>query len=529
MAAPSLMMLPSGSPSRTCVSLLAVLVVAVIGVSFILDGSDLFPAFTPKSVKRAMPDGAGLISTRALFSKAAGKVPIKVSEAPRALPQTTVHSTTSPLTTVPRTTAPLTTALPTTIPPATTTSSAPTKKDSAAVSVPPGKAADLCPRPLLEVWGDSHETGKASWAWPRPAMADMRCGESPMLQLCCKPTRTVLVLMWNTKLFGLPFMPHGKESTLPFLCCNGVQISYTTDRSMLKSADIVEFHQKNYLGGDRPARSDQLWMIFNMEGQYQTPQTLGGEANLWRSYLHSSDVFNPYSDVGACQCNRTLSPLKVPFEKRDKVPFVAIVSNCASQTRREGLLRTLNNNVESHNLGNCFHNHKMPPAKGDRRQQIESMLYNYKFVFAVENAICTDYVTEKFHRTFRLGVVPVVASANGKPGYENYGPTLTSYLDVSRFKDAVAAAEEINAAAASKEKYMKYHAYRLPTPSEKISDTYNTRVCMEKDNGDDRGWCKLTEQVASPEGRKKLLARRRSDLTPSSDCLPNGYLGRIYQ
>ncbi len=36
------------------------------------------------------------------------------------------------------------------------------------------------------------------------------------------------------------------------------------------------------------------------------------------------------------------------------------------------------------------------------------VLAQYKFTIAMENAVCTDYVTEKFWRPFQLGTVPIV-------------------------------------------------------------------------------------------------------------------------
>ena len=37
-----------------------------------------------------------------------------------------------------------------------------------------------------------------------------------------------------------------------------------------------------------------------------------------------------------------------------------------------------------------------------------TILSRYKFVIAAENAICDDYVTEKFWRSFYVGTVPIV-------------------------------------------------------------------------------------------------------------------------
>ena len=36
------------------------------------------------------------------------------------------------------------------------------------------------------------------------------------------------------------------------------------------------------------------------------------------------------------------------------------------------------------------------------------LLAKYKFVISMENAVCNDYITEKFWRPFILGSVPIV-------------------------------------------------------------------------------------------------------------------------
>ena len=54
----------------------------------------------------------------------------------------------------------------------------------------------------------------------------------------------------------------------------------------------------------------------------------------------------------------------------------------------------------------------------------------YKFYLAFENALCPDYVTEKFFRTLKLPVVPIVM---GGDNYENLVPP-GSFIDVNNFK-----------------------------------------------------------------------------------------------
>ena len=48
------------------------------------------------------------------------------------------------------------------------------------------------------------------------------------------------------------------------------------------------------------------------------------------------------------------------------------------------------------------------PVKTMEHDEILKLVGKYKFAIAFENAICTDYITEKFWRPLRVGTVPIV-------------------------------------------------------------------------------------------------------------------------
>ena len=48
------------------------------------------------------------------------------------------------------------------------------------------------------------------------------------------------------------------------------------------------------------------------------------------------------------------------------------------------------------------------PLKGMSHDDFHHYLARYKFVFALENAVCEDYITEKFWRPFIIGSVPII-------------------------------------------------------------------------------------------------------------------------
>ena len=54
---------------------------------------------------------------------------------------------------------------------------------------------------------------------------------------------------------------------------------------------------------------------------------------------------------------------------------------------------------------------------------------DYKFYLSFENAVCVDYVTEKFYNAFLFNMVPIVY---GGADYTKLAPNM-SYIDVRDF------------------------------------------------------------------------------------------------
>ena len=52
------------------------------------------------------------------------------------------------------------------------------------------------------------------------------------------------------------------------------------------------------------------------------------------------------------------------------------------------------------------------PLKKMMDPEFFEFLSRYKFVFAIENAICDDYMTEKLWRPLHIGSVPIVLGSS---------------------------------------------------------------------------------------------------------------------
>jgi alpha-1,3-fucosyltransferase len=64
----------------------------------------------------------------------------------------------------------------------------------------------------------------------------------------------------------------------------------------------------------------------------------------------------------------------------------------------------------------------------------EMMERDYKFYLAFENAICPDYVTEKFYNTLLFSTVPIVY---GGADYEAIRAPPNSHIDVRNFTSGI--------------------------------------------------------------------------------------------
>ena len=79
----------------------------------------------------------------------------------------------------------------------------------------------------------------------------------------------------------------------------------------------------------------------------------------------------------------------------------------------------------------------------------------YKFVIAIENSNCVDYVTEKLVKAVASGSIPIVAGRNGRPDYRRYMPP-HSYINIFDYPTIKALADDLKRIANNKTLYESY-------------------------------------------------------------------------
>ena len=112
-----------------------------------------------------------------------------------------------------------------------------------------------------------------------------------------------------------------------------------------------------------------------------------------------------------------LLPLKTPIKKKSKDDKCLLVMylqfDCGPLSDRDSYVKELMKHVKVDSYGQCLHNRDLPenlrdPAAGIDTMELLDIISQYKFALAIENAICTNYITEKFWRPLYAGTVPIV-------------------------------------------------------------------------------------------------------------------------
>ncbi|XP_058381166.1 alpha-(1,3)-fucosyltransferase 10 isoform X2 [Diceros bicornis minor] len=132
---------------------------------------------------------------------------------------------------------------------------------------------------------------------------------------------------------------------------------------------------------------------------------------------------------------RYLVPLQSKNNLRKRLaPLVYVQSDCDPPSDRDSYIRELMTYIEVDSYGECLQNKDLPrqlknPASMDA-DGFYRIIAQYKFILAFENAVCDDYITEKFWRPLKLGVVPVYY---GSPSITDWLPSNRSAILVSEF------------------------------------------------------------------------------------------------
>ncbi|CAF2980115.1 unnamed protein product [Rotaria sp. Silwood2] len=303
--------------------------------------------------------------------------------------------------------------------------------------------------------------------------------------------------------------PNGLDSYVLRLQLNNEQQQYTMGY-------IIESEAHSSTGDN--------WAKYNFKMTYNLDDSYPEPATYFDANLHIIDLLKPPS---------------IPFEEKEKqADIVWIISNCNAHNSREGFVQRLMQEIKIDSYGTCLNNRKGYAA---RMTDNIHAYKKYKFVIAIENSNCVDYVTEKLIKAVESGSIPIVAGRDGRPDYRRFMPE-HAYINIYDYKSIKDLANDLKRIANNKTLYESYLWYKKHnknisqlskvTLDEKIKHfvdvigsnaTMITDGIIGKEKSEDK-ICKLIRFVRQTSWQDIAVHHGTPRIGPDIACLPRGSL-----
>ena len=162
---------------------------------------------------------------------------------------------------------------------------------------------------------------------------------------------------------------------------------------------------------------------------------------------------------------RLSQPVRVPTPEKSKDGLGLVMylqSDCDPPSDRDSYVEELMKYVKVDSYGKCLHNKDLPEHLQDpltfNADDVHNLQAKYKFTIAFENAMCHDYITEKFWRPLCVGSVPVV---RGSPTVRDWAPDVEhSIILADEFASPKELAEYLIFLDQNDAEYEKYLAFK---------------------------------------------------------------------
>lgn len=296
------------------------------------------------------------------------------------------------------------------------------------------------------------------------------------------PTDLPVVLWWT------PFTPYLRsERTCSVGACLFTQ-SRTEFTNPSVNVSAIVFYGSDFDLWDLPLPrrrvEDTLWALLHEESpknnwMLSTPEgiSLFNITATVSRYSHYPLTLHYLHTV-----ERLLRPPRTPthLKSRDGLGLVAFLqSTCNPPSDRDVYVAELMRHISVDCYGKCLHNRDLPRHLLNPltfgSEEVLDIMGKYKFVLSFENALCYDYITEKFWRPLYAGSVPIV---RGSPTIRDWDPSIThpSIIVADDFSGPEALAKFLLELDKNDTEYNKYLSFKKNGVTNKLLlDTFNSR------------------------------------------------------
>ena len=298
--------------------------------------------------------------------------------------------------------------------------------------------------------------------------------------LPAEPPTDLPIVVWWTPFTGYQRVVHD---------CGGDSCIFTHSRTELDNPQTQAFMfygtAVNWTDLPLPRSPRHLWALLHEESP-KNNWVLAHEEGM--KLFNVTATCSRYSNFPlVTQYLETLEKLTntppVPTSQKSKGDVGLVIylqSDCNPPSDRDTYVKELMKYVKVDSYGRCLHNKDLPEHLLDtltfHTEEIFQLQAKYKFSISFENAICEDYITEKFWRPLVAGSVPIV---RGSPTVLDWAPDVErSIIVADHFSTPKDLADYLLYLDQNDEEYEKYLEF-------KRSGVTNKRLLDHMTN---RGW-----------------------------------------
>jgi tetratricopeptide (TPR) repeat protein len=254
------------------------------------------------------------------------------------------------------------------------------------------------------------------------------------------------VLVWNDPWHPMSYFAHPDDST--YVVSRSSQDIYNAD-IIVVPFPVSTPEDLHYIR-EQISNSQRL-VGFCREALTNTAQSdkMSELCDALMTYETSSEIPLPYVSIDEF---RTL-PSIIPLSCRHNTLVSAWISSALESSGRTHLLHELMTHIQIDSYGHIAKNCALEDDIGIK-SKLET-ISQYRFTLAFENAIATDYVTEKFFQPLLAGSVPIYL---GAPNIEDFVPGDNCYINASDFSSMNELATYLTSL--SDDDYAAFHEWR---------------------------------------------------------------------
>ncbi|VVC90063.1 unnamed protein product [Leptidea sinapis] len=298
------------------------------------------------------------------------------------------------------------------------------------------------------------------------------------------PTHAVPLLVWWTSSFP--------GTTQIRYCLNNVKCNVVSDHENINVSEVDAFlFYGSNLDFDNlplPRRpTDVIWGLYHEESPRNVEELMHLELlelfNYSSTFSEHSDVPFPLQYLDSFD-DITNSKYFVPTTIKNGFKNISAVmylqTDCETATERDEYVKELMKYIQVDSYGTCLKNKDMPTRftmdylNNLNDDSFLRFIARYKFVLAIENGVCDDYVTEKFWRAIKTGTVPIYF---GSPTIRHWLPNEKSAILLEDYPSPKVMSEHIKKLVDNDSLYETYleHKTQKLISNKKLLDEFRLR------------------------------------------------------